>query len=399
MLNVTRLLCGLDQPMDTLRYGRGPGSPASAAARKPVVVWNVSRTCNLRCVHCYSDSDSKRYEGELSFPEGTALLDDLAAYGVPAVLLSGGEPLARPDILELAQYARSLGLKVTISTNGTLITPARAAQIKAIGITYVGISLDGIGPTNDVFRGVKGAFKRTVAGIRNCKAVGQKVGLRLTLSPATVDDLEAIFDFIEAEDIDRACFYHLVPSGRGSSLLTLGTEKTRAAMQTIFRRTRAFAAAGKPREILTVDNHADAAFLYLTLLDEDPVAAQAVYELLAWNGGAAHSSGTGIANVDTQGNVHPDQFFQGVTLGNVRERAFSAIWTDHPFLAKLRDRKRYIEGRCTDCRFFDVCGGNFRARAFNATGNLWASDPGCYLFDEEIRSSQSVGAPGAFATI
>ena len=386
MLNVTRLLCGLGQPMDNLRYGRGPGSPSSARDRKPVVVWNVSRTCNLKCVHCYSDSEAQCYPGELTFAEGAALLDDLAAYGVPAVLLSGGEPLARRDTLLLAKYARTLGLKVTISTNGTLIDEQTAANIKAIDITYVGISLDGIGPTNDLFRGMRGAYQRTVAGIRNCKAVGQKVGLRVTLSPATIDDLDAIFDFIEKEDIERACFYHLVPSGRGATLESLGKEYSRGAMRTIFRRTRAFARAGKPREILTVDNHADAPFLYLTLSQEDPVAAENAYELLSWNGGGANSSGIGIANVDSQGDVHPDQFFKSVTLGNVRERAFSAIWSDNsnPVLSALRDRKDRVQGRCADCRFMALCGGNFRARAYNSTGNMWASDPGCYLYDDEI---------------
>src|SRR5581483_9102335 len=120
------------------------------------------------------------------------------------------------------------------------------------GFSYVGISIDGIGPTNDAFRGVAGAFDRAVRGIRNCRAVGQKVGLRLTLTPQTAQDLDRIFDFIEAEEIDRACFYHLVPTGRGRGDMMLDPAQTRAALETIFKRTREFAANGKPREILTV---------------------------------------------------------------------------------------------------------------------------------------------------
>src|SRR5581483_612618 len=116
MLNVTKLLCGLDQPMDALRYGHGSGAPKSARVRKPVVVWNVSRTCNLQCVHCYSDSHARKYAGELTFEEATELLKDLADFGVPAVLLSGGEPLARRDVLDLAEFGRMLGLKFTLST-------------------------------------------------------------------------------------------------------------------------------------------------------------------------------------------------------------------------------------------------------------------------------------------
>lgn len=386
MLNVTRLLCGIEQPMDALRYGRGTGAPRSAKERKPVVVWNVSRTCNLRCTHCYSDSDARAYPGELTTEQGRALLDDLASFGVPAVLLSGGEPLARRDLFELAEYGRSLGLKFTLSTNGTLIDERKAQRIHEIGFAYVGISFDGIGATNDAFRGVEGAFERAVRGIRNCKAVGQKVGLRLTLTPATVGDLEKIFDFIEAEEIDRACFYHLVPTGRGRSATTLPHADARAALDTIFRRTRAFAAAGRPREILTVDNHADAAYLLIDLQRNDPQRVADATEALRWNGGAANSTGIGIADIDTQGNVHPDQFLQSVTLGNVKERAFSEIWTDdsHEVLMQLRDRAGRLNGRCASCRYLDICAGNFRARALNATGDLWASDPGCYLSDAEI---------------
>jgi Fe-coproporphyrin III synthase len=386
MLNVTKVLCGLDQPMDALRYGQGVGAPHSSRDRRPVVVWNVTRTCNLRCTHCYSDSAARKYEGELTFEQGCSLLDDLAGFGVPAVLLSGGEPLARRDTLQLAEYARSLGLKLTLSTNGTLIDEATAATIKRLGFTYVGVSFDGVGATNDLFRGVVGAFDRAMRGIRNLKAVGQKVGLRLTLTPHTIADLDAIFDFIEREGIERACFYHLVPSGRGKDVATLPPAQTRAALDTIFRRTRELVEKGDPREILTVDNHADGPYAYLKLAaDGDPHAARA-YELLLWNGGAGSSSGLGIADIDWLGDVHPDQFSRRITFGNVKERRFSEIWSDdsNATLQALRNRKDHIQGRCRSCRFFDVCAGNFRARAHAMTGNLWASDPGCYLSDAEI---------------
>jgi radical SAM protein with 4Fe4S-binding SPASM domain len=337
-------------------------------------------------LHCYSDSAARRYAGELTHAQGRALLEDLAVFGVPAVLLSGGEPLARRDTLELAEYGRSLGLKFTLSTNGTLIDRAMAERIRQIGFAYVGISIDGIDATNDWFRGVKGAFARAVFGIRHCKAVGQKVGLRLTLTPKTACDLEAIFDFIEVEDIERACFYHLVPTGRGRSVAELTHVQTRAALDTIFRRTREFARKGHPREILTVDNHADGAYLYMALLRDDPERAADALGALLWNGGGANSSGVGIADVDTQGDVHPDQFLQSVTLGNVKKRKFSEIWTDgsNVTLAALRNRTGRLHGRCASCRFMPMCGGNFRARALNLTGDLWASDPGCYLTDAEI---------------
>lgn len=395
MINVTKLLCGLDQPMDHLRYGHGAGAPKSASERRPVVVWNVTRTCNLACRHCYSDSAAKSYEGELTHEQGRALLEDLAAFGVPAVLLSGGEPLARKDTLDLAAYGRSLGIKFTLSTNGTLLDLPTAQRIRDLGFTYVGISLDGIGDTNDKFRGKVGAFERAVRGIRNCRAVGQKVGLRLTLTPETVRDLEQIFDFIDKEGVQRACFYHLVSAGRGRTADDLTLDDSRKALDTIFRRTREFVAKGDPREILTVDNHADGPYLYLTLLEEgNTEAAELAYKTIAWNGGAANSSGVGIGDIDPLGYVHPDQFWQSANLGNVKERPFSQIWTDptNELLAGLRNRIPLIKGRCQECKFMNLCGGNFRVRALSATGDPWEADPACYLTDKEISGAVPVPA-------
>lgn len=398
MINVTRLYTGRNSPSDGLRYGmqrtagvRGrdivtvfPGR--SAAERRPVVVWNVGRRCNLHCVHCYSDSSNREFGGELTTAEGKALLDDLADFEVPALLLSGGEPLLRPDVFELIEHGRARGLRITLSTNGTLITPEVAERIHALGVSYVGISLDGIGRTNDMFRGHKGAFDKAMAGFRNCRAVGQRAGLRMTLTRRNCQDLDGIFDFIEAEGIERACFYHLVYSGRGSSADELTPEVARAAVDTILRRAKDFADRGLNKEILTVDNHADNVHLYLKLREEDPERAAEVLSLLRWNGGGLNSSGVGIADVDWLGNVHPDQFWMTHTLGNVRERPFSEIWSDasDPLLAGLRDRAPLLKGRCGACQWQDVCGGSFRVRALQVHGDPWAEDPGCYLTDEEI---------------
>jgi radical SAM protein with 4Fe4S-binding SPASM domain len=201
-------------------------------------------------------------------------------------------------------------------------------------------------------------------------------------------DLDAIFDFIESEDIERACFYHLVPAGRGRAVTEASHEEVRAAIDKIFQRTQEFARSGRPREILTVDNHADAVYAYLKICRDEPERAADVYSTLSWNGGAANSTGRGIADIDWLGNVHPDQFLQQITFGNVRNRPFSEIWSDdsNETLHALRTRSERIQGRCGDCRFFNLCGGNFRARAFAATGSLWASDPGCYLSDTEIHT-------------
>lgn len=385
MINLTRLYCDESQPMDSLRYGRGHGAPNSAAERKPIVVWNITRRCNLKCIHCYSDSDAKSYPGELNWDQCVNVIDDLAQYGVPALLLSGGEPTIHPQFFDLAGYARTKGLRLTLSTNGTLIDEEKASKIKDLGFSYVGISLDGIGATHDYFRGREGAFDKAVQAFRNCKAVGQKVGLRLTLSRQNIDDLEQILDFIERENIERVCFYHLVPSGRGSAMVAVPHEVTRRAIDRILERTSRWVAEGTPREVLTVDQPVDGAYLYLRLKEENPDRAQQVIDLLRWNGGGNNSSGTGIGNIDTQGNVHPDQFWQDLILGNVKQRPFSEIWRNkqNATLDALRNRKEHLTGRCKDCQFLDICGGGFRVRALHTTGDLWAPDPACYLSDRE----------------
>jgi len=392
MLNVTKLYCGVAQPADGLRYGQGLGAPKTAAERRPIVVWNITRRCNLKCIHCYSDSEAREYPGELTWDQCQAVVDDLAGFKVPAVLLSGGEPLIHPRFFDLATYARGKGLRLTLSTNGILIDPDRARKIKDLGFSYVGISLDGIGETHDHFRGRQGAFDKAVQAFRNCKAVEQKVGLRLTLSPHNVADLDKILEFIERENIDRVCFYHLVYSGRGSALKDVDHEGTRRAIDKIFEKTAQWVDQGTPREVLTVDQPADGAYLYLRLLKENPERAGEVFRTLAWNGGGANSSGVGIGNIDTQGNVHPDQFWQSVQLGCVKDRPFSEIWQDpsHPILAGLRNRLPLLKGKCASCRYLKLCGGGFRVRAEQVYGDPWQEDPGCYLTEEEVATAEEI---------
>jgi radical SAM protein with 4Fe4S-binding SPASM domain len=407
MLNVTRLLCGCATPGDALRYGTngqnvrdgGPaaadGATPDASGRRPVVVWNCTRRCNLKCLHCYSESDGRPAPDELSTAEARTMLADLARFGVPVVLFSGGEPLLRPDVLDLARAARDLGLRAVLSTNGTLITEDMARRIAAAGVAYVGISLDGLGEVNDRFRGSPGAFDLALAAFRHLRQVGQRVGLRLTLTRRTAADLEGVFDLLEAEDIDRACFYHLVYAGRGSSLVAedLTYAEKRRAVDLVFRRTTDFCDRGMTKDILTVDNHADGAYLYLHLAARDAAPgtgpdgrADQVRRLLAWNGGARFSTGVGLGCIGPGGDVHPDQFWRHYTLGNVRRRPFSDIWSDtqEPLLAALRDRLPRLKGRCRLCRHRELCGGSSRVRAEAVFGDPWAPEPACYLTYEEI---------------
>lgn len=391
MIGVSKLYCGTVEASDPLRYGRDSGQLPShllqfAKDKKPVVVWNVGRRCNLHCVHCYSHSQNISYENELSHAEGITLLDDLSAFGVPVVLFSGGEPLLRKDIFELINHATANGMRAVISTNGTLITPDVATRLKAAGLSYVGISLDGLQATNDKFRGVNGAFDAALAGIRNCIAAGVKVGLRLTMTQANINDIDGIFDILIAENIPRICFYHFVQTGRGESASeqSLSREQARQAVDKIMSRTRALFNDGHNKEVLTVDNHCDGPYLYLKMLQENPKRAEEVLKLLNMNGG--NSSGMGIGCVSWDGSVYPDQFSRHHDCGNVKDTPFSEIWgtPTAPLLTQLRDRKKLIKGRCATCKWLSICNANLRVRAEALTGDLWESDPACYLTDEEI---------------
>jgi 12,18-didecarboxysiroheme deacetylase len=391
MIGISKLYCGTVEPSDALRYGRHSGKLPShllqfSSDKTPVVVWNVTRRCNLKCVHCYAHARDEEFMGELSTQEGKAVLDDLAEFGAPVVLFSGGEPLVRPDLTELADYAVRKGMRAVISTNGTLITPRVAGELKKIGLSYVGISLDGLDEVNDRFRGVNGAFKKALDGITACQEAGIKVGLRFTMNRLNAREIPGIFDLLEKHEIPRVCFYHLVYAGRGSELMKedLSHEETRAAVDLIIDRTKDLHERGKPKEVLTVDNHADGPYLYMRMLRENSSRTAEVLELLQMNEG--NSSGRGIGCISWDGTVHADQFWRHYSFGNVRERKFSEIWTDlsNPLMAQLKDKKLHVKGRCAECKWLGVCGGNFRVRAEAATGDLWSPDPACYLTDEEI---------------
>lgn len=390
MIGISKLYLGTVEPSDPLRYGRTSKHLPShllqfSVDKKPVVVWNVTPTCNLACRHCYAaTADANR--GILDHALELRLIDDLADFGSPVLLFSGGEPLTRPDLPELIAHTVARGMRAVISTNGTLLTPELAACFKAIGLSYVGISLDGLRETHDRFRRKRGAFDEALAAIRLCRNIGLKVGLRFTIFKENAGEIPGIFKLMAEEGVPRICFYHLVYSGRGAELASedLGHAATRTVVDQIIEGTVDLHRRGLPIEVLTVDNHCDGPYLYLRMQHEQHPRAEAVMELLRMNGG--NSTGVGIGCISWDGTVYPDQFWRNQPLGNVRERPFSQIWNDrtHPLLGKLKEKKQHVSGRCARCRFLEVCGGNFRARAEAVTGDLWAPDPACYLTDEEI---------------
>ena len=391
MIGISKLYCGTVEPSDVLRYQDDSESIPShllqfSKDKKPVVVWNITRRCNLKCLHCYSQSEDKEYKDELTTDECKKVIDNLAEFGVPVIIFSGGEPLLRKDIFELLSWTNQKGIRTVLSTNGTIITEKVAEKLRVANVSYVGISLDGMEETNGKFRGEKGAFQKAINGIRRCKNFRIKVGLRFTISKFNVKDIPEIFQLIVAEGIPRICFYHLVYSGRGSELADqdLSHQETREIVDFIINETKRLFDKGMKKEVLTVDNHTDGVYLYLRLKKENPKRAEEVYELLKYNGG--NNSGIAIGCVDWIGDVHPDQFWIHYSLGNVKQGRFSEIWMDesNEVMRIMKNRKGHIKGRCGKCRYFEICNGNLRVRAEAVMGNIWESDPACYLTDEEI---------------
>ncbi|MBM3567372.1 MAG: heme d1 biosynthesis radical SAM protein NirJ [Alphaproteobacteria bacterium] len=377
MFRLSQYLAELDAPtaLPPLR-----GRPA------PVVIWNLIRRCNLKCRHCYANSADADFAGELTSEEAFATLHDLRESGVKVLILSGGEPLLRPDIFEISAEAKRLGFYVGLSSNGTLIDDAMADRVAAVGYDYVGISLDGIGSTHDRFRRQSGAFVRSLAALRRCRERGLKTGLRFTLTRDNAAELPAMLDLVEDERIDKFFLSHLNYGGRGNR--NRGDDAwhqlTRAAMLYLFERARDWTERGLGKDVVTGNNDADAAFFLEWVAQRRPDRVEHLRARLErWGGNAA---GLGIANIDTRGLVHPDTFWWHHAIGDVRRASFAEIWrgAGDPVLAGLRISPRPVKGRCAGCRFLSICNGNSRIRALQVNGDPWQEDPACYLTDAEI---------------
>ena len=353
---------------------------------KPVVIWNLTRRCNLRCRHCYTTSADVHFPGELSHEQAMGVLDDLAAFKVPALILSGGEPLSRFDFFQLAERARALDFRhLSLSTNGTRVAE-HIDRIAGLEFDYVGISLDGIGAMNDWFRGQDGAFAAALAGVRACKARGVKVGLRFTITEDNAAMLSDMLALCDSEGVDKFYLSHLVYAGRGDKHRGEDTEhrRTRHAMDLLIDRAWVAVAEDQPLEIVTGNNDADAVYFlnWVSRNFDADKAAHVAEHLRAWGG---NSSGLGVANIDPLGRVHPDTYWSDYTVGSVKDTPFSTLWTGaDPMLATLRQRPRPLKGRCGACVFKDICGGNTRIRALQVSGDPWAEDPACYLDAAEI---------------
>ncbi len=387
MIAVSKMVGGYSTVSVKITYKSDEKIPIGLIEAKdkpiPVVVWNITSKCNLKCIHCYANAGGKI--DELNLDQAIGLIDDLASIKIPVLLISGGEPLMRKDAFEIISYAKSRGLNVALSSNGTLITEKIAEMLREINLDYVGVSLDGFGETNDKFRGVKGAFEKAVEGLLNARDACLLTGIRYTITKYNAKDIEKVLDFAVENEIPRFCVYHLVPSGRADFSIDIDNKERRKIMEWLFNKAIELRDSKEKTEILTVDNPADGVFVYLKLKEIDEELAENALNFLRYRGG--DNSGFRLANIDFFGNVHPNQFWFDYTIGNVKEKKFSDLWlrTEDELLVKLREKQKHIKGkRCGRCKFKYVCGG-FRLRAMRA-GDLWGDDPSCYLYDREILS-------------
>lgn len=352
----------------------------------PVVIWNLIRRCNLTCKHCYSISADTNFPGELSTEQVYTVMDDLRDFRVPVLILSGGEPLLRPDIYDIAKRAKAKGFYVGLSSNGTLIDENNIDRIAECDFNYVGVSLDGIGATHDQFRRLDGAFEASLKGIRLCRDLGLKIGVRFTMTQDNAHDLPGLLKLVEDEGIDRFYFSHLNYAGRGNKNRKDDAQHqlTRWAMDLLFETCWEYQQRGLDKEFTTGNNDADGVyFLHWVRRRFPEQAAHVEAKLRQWGG---NSSGVNVANIDNLGNVHPDTMWWHHNLGNVKDRPFSQIWPDtsDALMAGLKQYPRAVTGRCGNCAYLGICNGNTRVRALQMTGDAWAEDPGCYLSDEEI---------------
>ncbi len=377
MFRISQFMQEIIQPTPLGKKRNPPG---------PVVIWNLIRRCNLTCKHCYSISADKDFPNELSTETVFKTLDDLRDFGVPVVILSGGEPLLHPDIFKISAYAKQKGFYVGLSSNGTMIDDTNIQKIADAEYNYVGISIDGIKETHDKFRRKQGAFDEAMNGIRLCRDKGIKVGLRFTMTQDNATELPDLLQLMDDEGIDKFYFSHLNYAGRGDKNRKddVAHQRTRDAMNLLFDTAMKSVQAGQNREFVTGNNDADGVYLLHWVRQHYPdQAAHIQAKLSQWGG---NSSGVNISNIDNLGNVHPDTMWWNYNLGNVKERPFSKIWMDtsDPLMAGLKASPRPLKGRCSVCEYKAICGGNTRTRAFQMTDDPWWEDPGCYLSDQEL---------------
>ncbi len=351
--------------------GPEPRHPASAErSALRLVAWETTRNCNLDCIHCRAAAGRGPYTGELTTAEGKRLLAEIAGVAPAIVILTGGEPLLRPDIFELAEHGRDLGLRMVMAPNGTLVTEAIARRMAAAGIQRVSVSLDGASAeTHDAFRKVPGAFAGALRGIAHLRAAGVPFQINTTISRANLAEIPAIQELAVRLGAVAHHIFLLVPTGRGKYIVDQAIDA-----ETYERTLNWFY---EQRGKTSLELKATCAPQYYRILRERAAREGRAVTVQSHGLDAVTRGclgGIGFCFVSHVGEVQPCGFLHTV-CGNVRERSFAAIWEQSETFHRLRDFDR-LRGKCGACEFKRVCGG-CRARAFEATGDFLAEEPLC----------------------
>lgn len=346
------------------------GHPDSKGSALRLVAWEITRNCNLSCVHCRAAATNGPYAGEMETAECLRLLDQITETGSPIVILTGGEPLLRPDIFEVAAYGTSRGLKMVMAPNGTLITPENARKMADAGIKRISISLDGATrEKHDQFRGVEGAFDGALNGIRNAKAAGIEFQINTTITQTNLEEIPRIQELAIGLGAVAHHIFLLVPTGRGKYI----ADKAINARE--YEETLNWFYDQRDRTPLQLK--ATCAPHYYRILrqrarkDGRTVTFQ-THGLDAVTRGCL--GGTGFCFISHTGVVQPCGFLQ-LDCGNVRETSFSTIWNTAEVFLSLRNYDN-LKGKCGRCEYRKVCGG-CRARAYEATGDYLGEEPLC----------------------
>ena len=346
-----------------------------------IAIWNFTNRCNLSCLHCYSKSTLDEVD-TLTTEQIKKTMHELKDNGIKFLIFSGGEPLTRKDLFEIADYAKSIGIITYLSSNGLYFKESNIKQIVET-FNYVGVSIDGDEETHDYFRGLKGAFHETLKAVLLANSTGAKVGIRFTVTKDTINSLEYIFDLAEKHNIPKIYISHLVYSGRGLDNLKmdLSKEERRKAVNFILDKAFEYHKDGRDIEIVTGNMEQDAVLFLNRFSKEFPDKAKAMHSrLVKWGG---NSAGRKLLNINSEGDVKPDPFFP-LTIGNIIKQNFGDVWQGGELLDELRIHPRtQISGICSTCKQIDICNGGSRSRAYAITGDLWSEDPSCYLSEEE----------------
>ncbi len=345
-----------------------------------MVVWDFTRQCNLRCKHCYANATPYRSSDELTLEEKYEVLRQLDEAGVAAISFSGGEPLISKDFWDIAKKASELGFFVSVATNGTLISEKVAQRLKEIGVRYVEVSIDSADPDkHDEFRGVKGAWQRSINGIKNAKRAGISVGIATTVTKMNYKYLPEIIKLARDLEVDRVIAFNFIPTGRGKEIIEMDlTPKEREeVLNYLYKelnkgKMQVFSTA--PMYAVVSLQHIDEGgkltpthFAELSVPEEYLAEGFALAEFLGGCG-----AGRIYCSIERNGDIQPCVFLP-ITVGNVLKDGFLNVWHNNEILEKLRDRENYA---CSDCPYRYICGG-CRARAYAYYGDISGPDPSC----------------------